>query len=470
MQTGNITTTIATDFASDDLLRNRGEAGKLSTEELNIEYKYGGVFARLTGNLHDTYILNFTGRADGSSRFGPGKQVGNFWAAGAGWIFSNEPFVKDNIPLLSYGKLRGSYGITGNDQIGDYKYLDQWQRVSYNYQGSSGIVPVQLADSNYSWEVNRKLEVAADLGVFKDHLMLSVAWYRNRTGNQLIAYTLPAITGFNKYAAKNSPALVQNTGWEIMLQTRNKPNKNFRWNGMVSVTIPRNKLLSFPDLNNSTYAGLLQPGQSLSVLNGFTYTGVNAATGLFTFEDKDKNGTISYPNDYRVIGNLGLKWYGGIQSDVQYKGWRLSAFVEYRNQSAYSYLYTIYNNNGTQPGTILVNQPVTVLDRWQKTDHQGTLQQFSTGANDAAGNAIAKFIQSSGIIDDASFWRLRNVEFSYSVPCTWLRKTCMKRSRVYVQAQNLFTITPYKGIDPETQNIFALPPLRTIAAGVEISF
>src|SRR5206468_10156202 len=131
-------------------------------------------------------------------------------------------------------------------------YLDQWQRISLNYLGSSGIVPVQLADSNYSWEVNRKLEVAADLGILKDHVMLSVAWYRNRSGNQLIAYTLPAITGFTKYAAKNSPAVVQNTRWEVMLQTKNKPNRNFKWNGMVSVTIPRNKLLSFPNLNNST--------------------------------------------------------------------------------------------------------------------------------------------------------------------------------------------------------------------------
>jgi len=469
MQTSNITTTTATDFASDDLLRNRGDAGKLSTEELNTEYKYGGVFARLTGNYHDTYILNLTGRADGSSRFGPGKQVGNFWAAGAGWIFSNEPFIKENIPLLSYGKLRGSYGITGNDQIGDYKYLDQWQRVSYNYLGSSGIVPIQLADSNYSWEVNRKLEVAADLGVLKDHLLLSVAWYRNRTGNQLIAYTLPAITGFNKYAAKNSPALVENTGWEIMLQTKNKPNRNFQWNGMVSATIPRNKLLSFPNLNNSTYAGLLVPGQSLSVSKGLTYTGVDPITGLFTFQDKDKNGTISYPDDYRIIGNLGLKWYGGIQSDLQYKGWRLSLFVEYRNQKAYSYLYTIYNN-GTPPGTILANQPAMVLDRWQKTNHEGALQQFSTGVKDSVNAAISRFTQSNGIIDDASFWRLRTIEFSYSVPCGWLRKTCMKRSRVYIQAQNLFTLTRYKGIDPETQNILALPPLRTIAAGVDISF
>ncbi|HEY8895927.1 MAG TPA: hypothetical protein VIM79_13970, partial [Niastella sp.] len=149
--------------------------------------------------------------------------------------------------------------------------------------------------------------------------------------------------------------------------------------------------------------------------------------------------------------------------------WRLSLFLEYRNQKAYSYLYTIYNN-GTPPGTMLANQPAMVLDRWQKTNHVGALQQFSTGASDAADDAIAKFTQSTGIIDDASFWRLRTIEFSYSVPCGWLRKTCMKRSRVYIQAQNLFTLTPYKGIDPETQNILALPPLRTIAAGVDISF
>jgi hypothetical protein len=468
MQTGDITTTAATDFPSDDQLRDRSAAGKLSTEELNTEYKYGGVFARLSGNLHDTYIINLTGRTDGSSRFGPGKQVGKFWAAGAGWIFSNETFIKDNISFLSYGKLRGSYGITGNDQIGDYKYLDQWQRVSFNYLGNSGIVPVQLADSNYSWEVNRKLEVALDLGMLKDHLMLSAAWYRNITGNQLIAYTLPAITGFNKYAAKNSPALVQNSGWELMLQTRNKPGRYFQWNSSVSVSIPRNKLLSFPNLNNSTYASSLVRGQSLSVLKGLTYTGVDATTGLFTFLDRDKNGSISYPNDYQVMGNLGPKWYGGIQNDLQYKGWQLSFFLEYRNQTAYNYLYSIYST--TSPGTMLTNQPVTVLDRWQQTMHQGALQQFTTGANSAANDAIGKFIQSSGVIDDASFWRLRNIEFSYTLPCGWLRKMCLKKSRVYIQAQNLFTITRYKGVDPETQNILALPPLRTIVAGVQITF
>lgn len=467
LQTTNVTTTTASDFPNDNVLKDMNEAGKLTTEKLNTEYRYGGVFARLNGNLDDTYIINLTGRADGSSRFGPGKQAGVFWAAGAGWIFSNEPFVK-NIPFISYGKLRTSYGVTGNDQIGDYKYLDQWQKVSGNYLGGAGVVPIQLADSNYSWEVNRKLEAAIDLGVFKDHLLVSVAWYRNRTDNQLIAYAVPAITGFTSYAARNSPALVQNTGWEMTLQTKNKLGRDLQWSGNISVTIPRNKLLAFPNLANSGYAGSLVVGQSLDVLKKYAYTGVNATTGLFTFRDINEDGKISYPDDSRIIGNLGPTWYGGIQSNLQYRGWQLDVFFEFRKQKAYSYLYTVYVNRS--PGAILVNQPVMILNHWQHPGDEVALQRFTTGADATAGTAIDNFTESDGVIEDASFWRLKNIELSWTLPRSWLQKASMKNSRVYIQAQNLFTITRYKGIDPETQNMLALPPLRTIAAGVELSF
>jgi TonB-linked SusC/RagA family outer membrane protein len=467
LQTTDVTTITASDFPNDGVLKDVSQAGKLTTEKLNTEYRYGGVFARLNGNLDDTYIINLTGRADGSSRFGPGKQAGVFWAAGAGWIFSNEPFVK-NIPVISYGKLRASYGITGNDQIGDYKYLDQWQKVSGNYLGGTGVVPIQLADSNYSWEVNRKLEAAIDLGIFKDRVLVSVAWYRNRTDNQLIAYAVPAITGFTSYAARNSPALVQNTGWEITLQTKNKLSRDLQWSGNVSVTIPRNKLLAFPNLANSGYAGSLMVGQPLDVLKKYAYTGVNAATGLFTFQDINEDGKISYPDDSHIIGTLGPAWYGGIQSDLQYRSLQLDIFFEYRKQKAYSNLNTIYNNRS--PGSALVNQPVMVLNHWQHPGDEVALQRFTTGADAVAGTAIDNFTESDGVIEDASFWRLKNIELSWMLPRSWLQKACMKNSRVYIQAQNLFTITRYKGIDPETQNMLALPPLRTIAAGIELSF
>jgi hypothetical protein len=119
---------------------------------------------------------------------------------------------------------------------------------------------------------------------------------------------------------------------------------------------------------------------------------------------------------------------------------------------------------------MLINQPALVLNRWPQYLDKGALQRFSTGANDTANEAIDCFVQSDGIIEDASFCRLRNVELSWCFPAQWLKNISMKNCRVYIQAQNLFTITRYTGTDPETRNLFTLPPLRTIAAGIELSF
>jgi TonB-dependent starch-binding outer membrane protein SusC len=468
LQTNSVNTIEATNFASDDLLRNVHAAGNQVNKDLNTEYRYGGVFARLNSILYDKYLINLSGRVDGSSRFGPGKQVGAFWATGLGWLFSNESFIKQAIPFISFGKLRASYGVTGNDQIGDYKYLDKWQDINGAYLGNRGIYPVQLADSNYSWEVNRKLEAAMELGLFKDRLMISVAHYRNRTGNQLIAYPLPVITGFPNYAAKNSRALVQNCGWEIQLQTRNRLDKHWQWNGNILLTIPRNRLIAFPNLETSSYANKLIIGQSLSVLKGYSYAGVNTTTGLFDFKDLDGDGAISFPDDYGFIGNFDPSWYGSIQSNWQYKGWQLEIFLEIRKQRAYRSLYSIYSFNF--PGTQLVNQSTLLLHRWQRSDDVAPLQRFTTGGNAAASEAINRFLGSNGIVEDASFCRVKNIELSWCFPAQWLKSISLKNCRVYMQAQNLFTITRYKGTDPETRNISTLPPLRTIAAGIELSF
>ncbi|WP_205510741.1 SusC/RagA family TonB-linked outer membrane protein [Longitalea arenae] len=468
VQTQSVDNTEATNFASDAQLRNLHDAGSLINKDLKTEYRYGGVFARLNSILYDKYLINLTGRTDGSSRFGPGKQVGTFWSTGAGWIFSNEPFMKNKKSVVSFGKLRSSYGVTGNDQIGDYKYLDQWQDIVGAYLGTRGIIPVQLADSNYSWEVSRKLEAALDLGLFKDRLMISVAWYRNRTGNQLISYTLPGLTGFTSYAAKNSSALVQNSGWEIQLQTKNQLSKDWHWNGNILLTIPRNKLIAFPNLATSSYAHKLTIGRSLSTFNGYSYAGVHPATGLFSFNDLDEDGDISFPDDYRVIGHLDPSWYGSIQSNWQYKGWQLDVFLEIRKQQAYNYLYYLYNVNF--PGKLLINQPALALDRWQRSPDHAVLQQNTTGEQEAASKAIEKFKESNGGFQDASYCRVRNVELSWRLPGQWLKNISLKNCRIYLQAQNLFTITRYKGTDPETQNLFTLPPLRTIAGGIELNF
>lgn len=451
---------VATGFENDTFLRNVHEAANLDTQDLNTEYRYAAVFARLHYILHDTYVVNLTARRDGSSRFGPSKQFGNFGAAGVAWIFSNESFIHKNLPFISFGKLRGSYGVTGSDQIGDYKYLDRWTIVPNNYLGSNGIVPMQLADNNYSWEVSHKLEMAMELGLLKDLVQLSVAYYRNRNSNQLIAYPLPAVTGFTKYEARNSAAVVQNSGVEILFRAQSKPGKRLEWTNGISLTIPKNKLLFFPRLESSAYANQLITGQSLSVRQGFQYTGIDPGSGLFRFRDLNDDGIINYPGDYRVLGNLDPEWYAGIQNSLHYKQWHLDVLWEIRKQLALNHQYSIYILS--PPGRAMYNQPKDLFG--------GTYQLFSTGANDNAGTAGNNFINSDGVLSDASYIRMKNISLSWTLPVKWQEKLSLSNCRIYMLAQNLITITRYYGVDPETQNIRTLPPLKTIAGGIELSF
>ena len=174
-------------------------------------YRYEALVARIGYTWNDKYLLNLTANRDGSSRFGPDHQYGNFGSVGAGWIFSKEKAVTDAVPWLSFGKLRFSYGTTGNDQIGDYQYLSTYSPNSTTYQGVSGLNPTSLANPNFSWEVDKKLEGGVDVGLLNDNINLSVSYYRNRTANQLVGEPLPLVTGFSS-VEYNLPAVVQNTG------------------------------------------------------------------------------------------------------------------------------------------------------------------------------------------------------------------------------------------------------------------
>ena len=209
------------------------------------------MFSRIGINWQRKYYINLTGRRDGSSRFGPDNRFSNFGAIGTAWIFSDEPFIKKGFPFLSFGKFRGSYGTTGNDQIGDYGYLDAYEATI----GPGGLYPTTLANPNYSWEENKKLEGAVELGFFEDKFRLGVSWYRNRSDNQLVGYPLPAITGFRSVQA-NLPATVENTGWEIEATSENFRNDNFQWQTSFNISFPRNELVNYPNLEQSSFANI----------------------------------------------------------------------------------------------------------------------------------------------------------------------------------------------------------------------
>jgi TonB-linked SusC/RagA family outer membrane protein len=448
------TATIASGYVTDALIPNPLAASTFQIAGyIYTLYRYNAAYGRVNYNWHDKYLLNLTGNRDGSSRFGPGRQFGNFGAIGAGWIFSTEHFVQDNLPFLSFGKLRASYGTTGSDQISDYQFMSTYSSSSSTYQGITGLYPTQLTNPNYGWEEVKKLEGGLDLGFWKDRIFVNVSYYRNRTNNQLINYPLPHFTGFSSVVA-NSLANIQNTGYEFTLSTVNIKTRQLTWTSAVNLSFPNNKLLSYPDLASSPYAYSYVVGKSLSIRELYHYTGLSPQTGLYTFETKNANGLPSWPQDLFVTKPVTQQYHGGFQNSIIYRGFKLDVFFEFVKQLGSNYLADF-----PPPGYVNYNQPAIVLK------HPNL---FTTSYGTNAGNTESYLQQSDATISDASFIRLKNVALSYQIPVDWQKRMHLQMARLYLQIQNLLTITRYQGLDPETGGL-NLPPLRMITAGVQLA-
>ncbi len=457
----------ATGFNNDGLVENMAAASSILVKNANYsQYKYSAIFGKINYNWEDKYLINLTGRRDGSSRFGPDRQFANFGALGAAWIFSNEKFIKENLKFLSFGKLRTSYGTTGNDQLDPYQYLSSWQATYYPYQGNGGLQPARLTNSDYSWEINKKLEFGLALGFLNDRISLTASFYNNRSSNQLVGYPLPSSTGFTSIQY-NLPAVVQNTGLEFELYTVNFRKKNLAWSSSFNITLPRNKLVSYPNLESSNYAYTYEVGKSLTVVKAFHLTGVDPQAGVYQFQDIDKDGssTPTYPGDLSSNKKIAQDFYGGFSNTLQYKGWRLNVFFQFVKQTGYNYLYSF-----GAPGK-RSNQPVVVLNRWQKEGNNSSIQKFTQSAASQANIAYDNNRYfGDGAIGDASFARLKNLAISYQFQeSKWKSKLGLNNLSIYVEVQNLFTFTNYSGLDPETQS-FSLPPLRVFATGIQITF
>ncbi|QQL49893.1 SusC/RagA family TonB-linked outer membrane protein [Mucilaginibacter ginkgonis] len=449
-------------YNSDLLLNSIAAASQITAVNDHSPYRYTALFGRVNYNLADKYLLNLSARRDGSSRFAPDKRMANFGAIGAAWIFSGENFFQKAIPFLSFGKLRSSYGQTGNDQIGEYKYLNLWTNTAIPYGGIPGLIPRTLYNPDYSWEVNKKFEAAIELGFLKDNLLLSTAYYNNESSNQLISYNLPSQTGFFS-VTRNFPGKVRNTGWEILLTSKNFHSKEFSWTTTFNITVPKNKLIAFPDLATSSYASRYVIGQSLNLVNAYKYAGVDSQTGLYKVVDTNGDGQLNVA-DYQVSGNLDPKFYGGLQNSITWHSFDLGFFFEFRKQRGLNYLGQLSN---TPPGWIY-NQPDLVLNRWQQPGETGPVQRYTTGFTNAL-TAAAYLANSDGIYTDASFIRLKNVSLSYRIPEQIIRKYHLGSCRLFIEGQNLLTITNYQGSDPENMNFFVLPPLRTLVAGLQLN-
>jgi len=450
----------ASGYLSDLYLDNVSVAPSRLGSASSSQYRYNAIFGRVNYNLNSRYIVNLTGRRDGSSRFGPDQQFGNFGAIGLAWIFSNESWLAEKLPMLSYGKLRGSYGITGNDQIPNYGYLETYKATTQPYQGENGLIPSRIANPDFSWETSRKAELALDLGFINDKILLALSHYGNRSSNQLVGYTLPDITGFPSIQY-NLPATIQNTGWEFELNTTNIKTTTFSWKSSLNFSVPKNKLVSYPNIEGSSYVYMYTVGASMFRPKAYHYLGVDAQTGVYMFEDVDGNGNDTDETDRKLASrSLTSHWYGGFQNSITFKGLQLDFFFQFVNKTSR------YSSTFPTPGA-LYNQPIEVMDRWQKPGDIANYQMFTQDFG-LAGNKDY-YLVSSDRFRNSSFVRLKNLSLSWNAPSQWIHQAKIKSLRLYLQGQNLITLTKYPG-DPEVGASGALPSLRTVTLGMQISF
>jgi len=302
------------------------------------------------------------------------------------------------------------------------------------------------------------LEFALELGFLNDRILANVNRYQDDSHDQLVNYAIPRITGFSTYEA-NLPAVVQNTGWEFELDTKNIKSDAFSWTTTFNLTLPKNELKSFENFSSSSYNQTLQLGYDITRIYGYKFLGVNPATGNATYATQP--GSISTdPYGYYTIGKQTPDFYGGIGNTFSYKKWSLDIFGQFAKQMAMGGIdYT--------PGIIRNNYEVT-NNRWQQAGDQTNIPKAST-------NSDFYYSLSSANFFDASYFRLKNVSLSYSFSPEWLIKAKLNSLRIYAQGQDLWTWWNKNSaiLDPESGSVSTtpsnIPPMKTFVIGLQIS-
>ncbi|WDF77174.1 SusC/RagA family TonB-linked outer membrane protein [Mucilaginibacter sp. KACC 22773] len=466
---------LGTGYGSDELLGSLIGASLVQTQYANYSlYKYTAGFARVNYNWDSKYIIDGTFRRDGSSRFGENKRFGNFGAVGASWIFADEEFMK-NMNFLSFGKLRASYGLTGNDQIPNYQYYALYQAVgSYGaYDGFPTLLSTNIANPDLSWETAKKLDIALEMGILKDRVLLKVDYYRNRTSNILMYEPLPSQTGTTSLL-KNVGATFQNRGFEFELSTVNVAKSNFKWTTNINLTINRDKILSFPGLADSYYATQFIVGQPATVPLLYHYTGPDPQNGLPTYQDKNGDGVINESDLSQAP--YGHPFYGGITNNIKYKSLELDFTFQYNHRMGYKDATLAF---ASLPfGSTYQNPSTGALNRWMAPGSTGYYPVATLNYDPSFSNLDL----SDYNWGDASYLKLKTVSLNYSLPKMWISRIGFSNATVYLQGQNLYTWAKQKYIyDPEVAaggagsgpgvgRFNAFPQLRTIVLGLNCSF
>lgn len=448
----------ASNFLSNEFIFNLANAKTQQIiHDTEGQYRYIAAYGRLNYTYLDKYILNLTGRRDGSSRFGSNNRFANFGAVGAAWLFNKEN-IFENITWLTSGKLRASYGVAGSDLIGDYQYLNTYAVTSQKYDNAIALYPIKLFNPDFSWENTKKAEIAMELELFNGRIATSIAYYHNQSSNQLVGIPLPGTTGFNSVQA-NLKATVQNTAWELTFRTQNIKKKLFRWSTDFNMSIPKNKLVEFPNLEESTYANQYVIGKPITIKKVFNYLGVDRETGIYQFENVNNDGLIN-ADDRTTVVNIGVVYFGGINNHFSLNKWSIDFLCQFVKQDNYNSDYHFNTIGG------MANREKRVLNYYSESNKNAKYQKPTTGANTQAVQAATNFRNSNGVISDASFIRLKTFQLQYVLSNKRLKNSSLS---IFTQGNNLLTITDFLGHDPETSGAL-LPATKTFALGFNFKF
>lgn len=441
-------------------------------------YRFMSGFLRVNYTWKDKYLVGLTARADGSSRFGENNRIGLFPSISAGWIISEENFLQDS--EINFLKLRTSYGIVGNAQVGNFNWLGATTGAN-SYLGQNGIQFSRLPNPDLSWESKNMLDISTDFAILRNRLSGTLSFYQNSTSSILLQRPIQTSTGFNQLITNDKNISFRDRGIEVRLNYK-VVRHDFQW--FIDFNIAHNSNivtnadgLSSNDLGDNAAITRVMEGQPLGVFYLAKSAGVESKTGLPMIETTDGLKTQATQSsalaNRRAVGNPNPFVYGGLNNSFYYKGFDFSVLF------SFSLGNKIYDESAAmQVGTIgesQWNQRKEVLNRWQKEGDVTNVPRLST-ENGA-------LYHTDRWLYDASFVRLRNLSIGYTLPESITSKIKLKKARIYVSGQNLLLFTPYEFGDPEVlrfarsnqeRNLafavpyLATPQVRTMMIGVNI--